>query len=71
MMERRDRNLLKLVHKGLNTNREIKHLVYGKQRDTQVENFQNEKWADKHSLKQLLWIKLSWIYRFSCSSNEQ
>ena len=36
-----------------------------------LKNFQNEKWADKHSLKQLFWIKLSWIYRFSCSSNEQ
>ena len=42
MMERREFNLLKLVHKELNTNRQIKHLVYGKQRDIQVEKF--SKW---------------------------
>ena len=30
-------------------------------------NFKNEKWGDKNSLKQLLWIELAWIYRFSCS----
>ena len=35
----------------------------------QVEKFL--KWADKSSLKQFLWIKLAWIYRFSCSYNEQ
>ena len=36
-----------------------------------LKNFQNEKWADKNSLKQFLWIELAWIYRFSCSDNEQ
>ena len=55
--------------------REIKHRVYGKRqtwRDSSTGIFQNEKWTDKNSLKQLLWIaELAWIYRFSCSYNEQ
>ena len=29
-----------------------------------LSNFQNKKWADKNSSKQLLWIELAWIYRF-------
>ena len=53
---------------------EVKYRVYGKRQmwdSTELRNFQNEKWADKNSLKQLLWIELAWIYRFSCSCNEQ
>ena len=34
----------------LDTTEEIKHRVYGKR---QMWDFQNEKWADKNSLKQL------------------
>ena len=34
-----------------------------------VIKFQDEKWADKNSLKQFL-TELAWIYRFSCSYNE-
>ena len=36
-----------------------------------LRNFQNEKWADKNSLKQFLRIELVWIYWFSSSYNEQ
>ena len=36
-----------------------------------LRNFQNEKWADKNSLKQFSRIELVWIYQFSCGYNEQ
>ena len=48
-------------------NREMKHRVYGK-REIQVEKF--SKWEMSWQ-KQLKTIELAWIYRCSCSYNEQ
>ena len=41
------------------------------EREIQVDKFSKWEGADKDSLKQFLWIELKWIYRFSCSYNEQ
>ena len=37
--------------------------AYGK-RQIQVESYQNGKWEDKNTSKQLFWIKLAWKYYF-------
>ena len=64
---------LRFLMKNLILKVSIKHRVYGKRQtwDSSWEIFQNEKWADKNSLKQFLCIELEWINRFSCSYNEQ
>ena len=43
--------------------------VYRK-RQTQVKNSQNRKWADKNSLKQFSWKKITWNYFFLYRSKE-
>ena len=36
-----------------------------------LRNFQNEKWAGKNRLKQLLWVELAWVYRFSSVNDKE
>ena len=42
----------------------IRSIVFTAKVRFNLRNFLNEKWVDKNSLKQLLWIELAWIYRF-------